>query len=466
VRIIFSSRHELYEGLNSVVKTRPPSFLSSKNLLRDFSVGQVVRTIPLEMSAFKIRPSRVLILSFLLCTTFEVSFAQAKAHWVGSWASSQQLAEPKNSLAADDLNDVTLRQVVHLSIGGTELRVYLSNRFGTAPLRFTGVHIARATSAASDKIVAGSDKALSFSGAPDVTIPAGADYVSDPIKFSAQALSDVTITLHAETLPAGQTGHPGSRATSYLAHGDLVSASEISNPRKVEHWYFIAGIDVTAPDEAVSIVTLGDSITDGHGATTDGNDRWPDVLAKRVETANNSKKQLAVLNHGIGGNRLLNHGAGPNALARFDHDVLAQAGVKYLIVLEGINDIGTLTRDADVSDSEHETLVRRMRAAYEQIIARAHTHGIKVIGATILPFVGSDYYHPGPKTEADRQAVNEWIRTPGHFDAVVDLDKAARDPQHPERLLPAFDCGDHLHPSPAGYRAMADAIPASLFDLK
>jgi lysophospholipase L1-like esterase len=361
---------------------------------------------------------------------------------------------------------VTLRQIVHLSIGGSELRVHLSNRFGTAPLHFTGVHIAKVASPVSDKIVAGSDKALSFSGTPDITIPAGADYLSDPITFSAPALSDLAITFYAEALPAEQTGHPGSRATSYLGHGDLVGAPEIPNAKKVEHWYFIAGIDVIAPENAASIVTLGDSITDGHGATTDGNDRWPDVLAKRLETANKSKKKLAVLNHGIGGNRLLNPGLGPDALARFDHDVLAQAGVKYLIVLEGINDIGTLTRDADAPDSEHEMLVRRMLAAYEQIIARAHTHGIKVIGATVLPFVGGGYYHPGPRTEQDRQAVNQWIRAPGHFDAMVDLDKVTRDPDHPDRLLPAFDCGDHLHPSPAGYRAMAEAIPASLFDSK
>ncbi len=406
--------------------------------------------------------SRIAVI--LLYLSFGFSQALAQTHWVGSWAASQQLAEPKNSLAADDLTDVTLRQIVHLSIGGRELRVRLSNRFGTAPLYFSGIHIAKAVSAGSDKIVAGSDKALSFSGRADITIPAGADYLSDPIAISAPDLSDWAITLHSDALPAEQTGHPGSRTTSYLGHGDQVSASEIPDAKKIEHWYFIAGIDVAAPPQVGSIVPLGDSITDGHGATTNGNDRWPDVLAKLVEASN--KKKLAVLNHGIGGNRLLNDGLGPNALARFDHDVLAQAGVRYLIILEGINDIGVLTRDADAPDTEHEILVRRMIAAYEQLIARAHTHGIKVIGATLLPFVGGGYYHPGPRTEQDRQAVNRWIRTRGHFDAVVDLDKVTRDPAHPERLLPAFDCGDHLHPSPAGYRAMAEAIPASLFNLK
>ena len=402
----------------------------------------------------------VVLLLLYLGIGFSQAFAQTP--WIGSWAASQQLAEPRNSLSADDLHDVTLRQIVHLSIGGSELRLHLSNRFGTAPLHFASVHIAKPVSAASDKIVPGSDKALGFSGASDVTIPAGADYVSDPISFSVPALSDLAITLHAEQLPAEQTGHPGSRATSYLAHGDLVSATEIPNAKKVEHWYFIAGIDVSAASGAAAIVTLGDSITDGHGATTDGNDRWPDVLASRLQ-ANGGTRNLAVLNHGIGGNRLLLDGLGPNALARFDHDVLAQAGARYLIVLEGINDIGVLTRDGDAPDTEHERLVRRMVACYEQMVVRAHTHGIKVIGATILPFVGGSYYHPGPRTEEDRQAVNRWIRTPGHFDAVVDLDKVTRDPEHPDRLLPSFDSGDHLHPSPAGYAAMAGAIPLSLF---
>jgi lysophospholipase L1-like esterase len=173
-----------------------------------------------------------------------------------------------------------------------------------------------------------------------------------------------------------------------------------------------------------------------------------------------------VLNQGIGGNRLLLDGLGPNALARFNSDVLAQAGVRFVIVLEGINDLGTLTRLAEVSPAEHDALVHNMISAYKQIITRAHTHGIKVYGATILPFGGSGYYHPGPNNEADRQAVNKWIRTPGNFDAVIDFDKLTRDPEHPDRMLPTFDSGDHLHPGPAGYSAMGEAVPLSLFDLK
>jgi len=386
----------------------------------------------------------------------------AQPHWIGSWAASQQLVEPHNALPADDLRDATLRQIVHLSLGGSTLRVEISNRFGTAPLHITGVHIARPESAESAKIVAGTDKALAFSGASDVTVPAGADYISDPVPFSVAALSDLVITLHLDTSPSEQTGHPGSRATSYIVHGDQLSATDLPHAKKVEHWYFIAGVGVDATSYSAAVVTLGDSITDGHGATENGNDRWPDILARRLQ-ARPDTRNVSVLNHGMGGNRLLLDGLGPNALSRFDHDVLAQPGVRWVIALEGVNDLGMLTRDRSVSTAEHQDMVRRMIAAYQQMITRAHAHRIKVIGATIMPFMGFEYYHPGPENEADRQAVNEWIRTPGHFDAVIDFDKLTRDPDHFDRLLPKFDLGDHIHLSPAGYAAMGEAVPLSLF---
>ena len=388
--------------------------------------------------------------------------AQAQTHWIASWTAAQQLAEPQNSLAADDLRDTTLRQIVHLSLGGTQLRVRISNRFGTEPLHFSAIHIARPVTTTSAKIVEGTDKPLSFSGKPDVIVPAGADYLSDPVDFPAAPLSDLTISIYLEQLPQQQTGHPGSRATSYLVHGNQVAAADLAAAKTFEHWYFIAGVEVAAAPQAAAVVALGDSITDGHGATTNGNDRWPDVLAKRLQ-ANAGTANLAVVNAGIGGNRLLLDSLGPNALARFDHDVLAPAGAHYLIVLEGVNDLGMMSREGDRPRAEHDAMVHRITAAYEQMIARAHAHGIKTIGATILPFVGSEFYHPGPEIEADRQAVNQWIRTPGHFDAVIDFDMVTRDPQHPDRLLQALDSGDHLHPSAAGYAAMAAAIPLALF---
>lgn len=382
--------------------------------------------------------------------------------WVGSWAASQQIPEPQNALPSADLNDVTIRQIVHLSVGGSTLRVHLSNSFGTEPLHFSSVHVAQPLSPSSSAIDPASDKALSFAGSEDVTVPAGAEYVSDPISFPAAALSNVAVTFHLADAPAQQTGHPGSRATSYYVHGDQVSAATLPDAHEIDHWYQISGIDVLASPASASIVALGDSITDGHASTTNGNDRWTDVLAQRLQSSP-TNRNIGVLNQGIGGNHLLTDGLGPNVLARFNRDVLAQPGVRWLIVFEGVNDLGGLTRNGEVSAAEHSLLVHRILSAYQQLIVRAHTQGIRVIGATITPYTGSDYYHPGPSSEADRQAINQWIRTPGNFDAVIDFDKAMRDPQHPDRLLPAYDCGDHLHPSPAGYRAMGDAVPLSLF---
>jgi lysophospholipase L1-like esterase len=402
---------------------------------------------------------------FLLCILAAQAMtprAGAQTSWVGTWASSQQITEPANALAENDLADATLRQIVHLSVGGAVLRVHLSNAFGTEPLHVTSVHVARPVSRSAAKIDPASDRAVNFSGVGDVTIPAGAEYVSDAIEYPVAALSDLAITMHLDKPPAQQTGHPGSRATSYVAHGDVVAATDLPDAKKVEHWYFLAGVDVMASRTAASVVALGDSITDGHAATTNGNDRWTDVLAERLQ-ASPATKSVGVLNEGIGGNHLLIDGLGPNALARFDRDVLAQAGVHVLIVLEGVNDLGGLARNGDVSESEHRALVARILAAYEQIVLRAHAHGIRVVGATITPYTGSDFYHPPPSSEADRIAVNQWIRTPGHFDAVIDFDKTMRDPDHPDRLLPAYDCGDHLHPSPHGYRVMGESIPLSLF---
>lgn len=401
------------------------------------------------------------LIPILLLAAALSSPSQQTPFWVGSWACSQQIPEPSNALPANDLNNATLRQVIHLSAGGSIIRIHLSNAFGVAPLHLLSVHVARPMSNASAAIVPATDHALTFGGQGHVVIPSGAEYISDPLPYPVKAGADLTVSIHYEDAPRQETGHPGSRATSYVTQGDQVSANNLPGAKKVDHWYQLSGLDVAAGDGAFSIVTLGDSITDGHGATTNGNNRWPDVLARRLQSA--GLFSAGVLNEGIGGNHLLTDGLGPNALARFDRDVLAQAGVRYLIVLEGVNDLGALARKVGTTPAEHADLVRHIIAAYQQIVVRAHTHRLRVIGGTITPYVGSGYYHPDAASEADRQAVNAWIRSRGHFDDVVDFDRVMRDPSHPERLLPAFDSGDHLHPSPAGYAAMANAIPMSLF---
>ena len=415
------------------------------------------------MNPAKILPPLILLIVAILPNA--PAFAQSTSNtqlWIGTWDASQQVPEPQNSLPTDDLRDATIRQIVRLSTGGTTLRVHLSNAFGADPLHFTSVHVARPLSPASTAIDPASDKPLTFGGSIEVTIPAGAEYISDPIDYPVPPLSNLAITFHLDAPPTRETGHPGSRSTSYYLHGDFVSAANLPDAKHIDHWYQLSGIDVLVPAGAASIVALGDSITDGHATTTNGDDRWTDVLAERLQ-ASPATRTIGVLNQGIGGNHLLTDGLGPNVLARFDRDVVAQPGVRWLIVFEAVNDLGGFTRLGDVPPAEHAAFVARILAAWQQIIDRAPAHGIEVIGATITPFVGSDYYHPGPATEADRQTINTWILAPGHFDAVLDFDKVVRDPAHPDRMLPADDCGDHLHPSPAGYRAIGDSIPLTLF---
>ncbi len=402
---------------------------------------------------------RALTAAVIFLGGFTATFAAPSITWVGSWATSQQVPEARNALPDEVLTDATLRQTVHLSLGGRNWRLRLSNAFGQAPLRIGAVHVAHAVAPGAPAIDAASDTRVLFDGHDEVIIPAGADYFSDSFAFNAAAGANVAISLYLPDAPKGQTSHPGSRTTTHLVQGNQVSTTNLEGGTSVEHWFVVAGLDVEATPKAAAIVILGDSIADGRGTTTNGNDRWSDDLAARLSTA---KLPLGVLNHGIGGNRLLDDGLGPSALARFDRDVLAQSGVRYLIVHEGVNDLGTFITQPGHTDRDHEAFVGRMIAAYAQIIERAHTHGIKVIGATVTPFDGPTY-HPDARGEVDRALLNEWIRTPGHFDAAVDFDRAVRDPQHPTQFNPSYDSGDHLHPSPKGYQVMAQAIPLSLF---
>ncbi len=393
-----------------------------------------------------------------LALVFLTAAAQARpAHWVTSWFTSQQIAEPHNMLPPEVMKDATLRQVVRLTIGGAGYRLRISNAFGTEPLHLLSVHVAKPLGGGA--IDPATDRALTFSGRPDVIIPAGASYLSDPVMGPVAPFTDLAISIHYDTPPAVETAHPGSRATSYVVPGDHVTDAHLVGALTVDHWYQITSIQVLAAPQAAAVVALGDSITDGHASTTNGNDRWTDFMAQRLAA---DHKDIAVLNAGLGGNRILHDGLGPNALARIDRDVLAPPGVTAVIVLEGINDLGTLTRDHPVPFAEHERLVTRIIGAFKQIAADAHAHGIKAYIGTIMPFMGNDYYHPDAVSEADRGEINAWIRVQKDYDGVIDFDALTRDPAHPDQLNPAYDSGDHLHPSPVGYRVMGDAAAAAM----
>jgi lysophospholipase L1-like esterase len=380
--------------------------------------------------------------------------------WIAAWGTSQQIPEERNALKPEDLKDATLRQIVRLQIGGQKFRVRFSNAFGTQPLVIGRATIAKSLDNASSRVDAAGLMPLRFGGESSVTIPAGGEYWTDAIEMPLSAGADLAISIYLPEAPSQQTSHPGSRATSYYLHGDQTAAPELTAAKTVDHWYQLAGIE-TVSAKGSAVVVIGDSITDGSGVKPNTNLRWTDALQLRLR-ATKDRSEMAVLNAGLGGNRLLLDGLGPNALARFDRDVLTPPGVTHVIILEGVNDLGTLTRDQPVTAGEHALLVRKMIGALRQMVARARAHGIVAIGATILPYGASGYYHPDALNEADRQEVNAWIRTPGNFDAVIDFDAVMRDPARPTHMLAAYDSGDGLHPSMAGYQAMADAVPLSL----
>ncbi len=402
--------------------------------------------------------SKLIVVVWLLCGTVALArHGESKfPHWVGTWATSPQLGEANTVPPAPGFPDTTLRQIVRVTIGGNQIRVRFANTFGTTPLVISSAHVALPATAGAIK--PGTDKPLTFHGQQSINIPAGALMYSDPLDFTLAPLSDLAISIHLTTVPDEITTHPGSRSTSYLQAGDSVSAVDMSAATAIDHWYFLNGVEVIANENAAAVVALGDSITDGAKSTTNANGRWPDELARRLQ-ADKHLANVAVLNEGIGGNRLWHDRAGPNALARFDRDVLGQNGVRWLIVLEGVNDLGTRVNATE--RKEEAATAQDLITAYEQIIFRAHAHNILVYGATILPYQGAGYFRPDG--EADRQIVNTWIRTSGKFDAVIDMDAATRDPKNPSLLSPAADSGDHLHPADAGYKIMGDSIDLKLF---
>jgi lysophospholipase L1-like esterase len=327
--------------------------------------------------------------------------------------------------------------------------VQFSNTYGSSPVTIKAAHLA--VSKGGSAIEPATDKALTFQGASSITIQAKEAVYSDTIDFNVAPLSNLAVSIYFGETSADVTGHPGSRTTSYIQSGNAVTATNMESAAKTDHWYNLSGIDLWLDDSYACVVTLGDSITDGRGSTTNGNDRWPDNLARRLQADPNTAK-IGVLNQGIGGNAVVAGGLGPTALERFKHDVLGQSGVRWVIILNGVNDIG---------GSKSPKVATDLIAAYEQFIDKAHANKILVYGVPILSFGGSMY--DSNDHEAARQTVNKWVRTSGKFDAVIDLDAAVRDPANPTKLLPAYDTGDHLHLNVAGYQKMAEAIGLDLF---
>jgi lysophospholipase L1-like esterase len=376
-------------------------------------------------------------------------------HWVGSWTMAPAPAE------TGAFTNQTLRMTMRASLGGNQVRVRISNAYGRRPLDIGGAHIAVRDKAAG--IVPDSDRKLGFGGAPTVTIAAGAVLFSDPVALDLTPLADLAVSLYlpGEILNDFQITGRYARQTNYVSPpGDFTAANVMPIASLTSDWFFVCGVDVLASADTGGIVALGDSLTDGNISTMDAFCRWPDQLARRL-VARPRGRPMAVMNQGLGGNRILFDIRGDSGLHRFDRDVLAQPGVSHVIVMLGTNDLRNRWKKP-----EEEPTAQQMIAGLQQMAVRAHSAGIKILGATLTPF-GNETYMAGawnPQREEVRLAVNGWIREGGAFDAVADFDKALRDPDHPTQMLPIYDCGDGLHPSDLGYNKMGDAIDLSLFE--
>jgi lysophospholipase L1-like esterase len=378
--------------------------------------------------------------------------AQA-ADWVRTWqAVPSETVQADTNQAAERLSDVTIRMPIRISAGGKSLRLRLSNELGSEAMTVGTVHVAIA--AADGTVQAGTDRTVTFGGKSGATIPAYAPLVSDTVALPVPARAKLLVSIHLPGKVAGATIHALGVATAQFAAGDQTGARSITPVATTTKRYVLSGVDVLGDEATATIAAFGDSITDGANSTDDGDRRWHDLLAARLQRAGGL--HFGIANAAISGNRLLATGAGPAALARLDRDVLSLPNIRYLVVLEGVNDIGSATRDKRAIPSA-DTLI----GAYRQIITRAHDKGVRVIGGTILPYKGAGYY--GAEADRIRQTVNAWIRTPGNFDGVIDFDRATADKADPLTMAKVYDSGDRLHPGDAGYQAMADAVDLDLF---
>ena len=395
----------------------------------------------------------------------------ARTTWVGSWGSVPTTVPPASTTM---FSNQTIRQTVHLSIGGSALQVRFSNEFGTAPLVIGEAHVGLAAGSQPSRSVApGSDRRLSFAGHVSATVPAGAPLLSDPVRLAVRPGADLVVSLYLPRPTRATTTHAFAFQDNVVAAGNVTGSRTVTPTATFGQWWFLSGVSVAAPARDGAVVALGDSITDGANTTPNTNSRWPDVLARRLQ-ATPGLRGLGVLNEGISGNRLLHDpnplpgsGAdafaaqfGESALRRFDRDVSSQPGARYVIVLLGVNDLG---HPGTIAPESERVTPADLIAGYQQVIDRAHQQGMLVFGGTITPFANDTFGFDTPTNRAARLVVNRWIRTSGAYDGVVDFDAALRDPADPERIRPEFDSGDHLHPNDAGAAALANAVPLRLF---
>ena len=421
----------------------------------------------------------------LLLSVFALKAYPAGEHWIGTWAAAPQRPVVGG---ARTFQNQTVRLIVHTSVGGKRVRIKISNTFGDSPLVIGSAHIARRTTGAD--IDAESDRGLKFGGQSATTIAAGALATSDAVDLDVPAISDLAISLFFPSKTTVTTLHVLAQQTNYVSGDTGNSAAAVKFPleKTITFWPFLTGVDIKASDRAACIVAFGSSTTDGDGSTDDSNHRWPDVLAERLQKAGGAMAQIGVLNEGIIGNRLLSDIQSPRqaggpfqavldrlgpalgeaGLKRFDRDVVEQAGVRYVVLVLGINDI---LFPGEFIPANESVGAKRVIEGNRQLIARAHKKGIRAIGTTIPPFEDATFAHPimhfyTPETAVARQEVNRWVRTSGEFDGVIDFDGVLRDPERPTKLLPKYDAGDHLHANDDGYIASGNAIPLSLFQLQ
>lgn len=400
--------------------------------------------------------SVLVVIALVLCRP-----GVAADHWVASWGTAQQLMKPERAIPSAQtpparIERQTVRMVARPTIAGSQVRIALSNSFGHGPVRIDAAQVARA--GANGSILPGTGRPLTFGGRTWVVLPPGARISSDPVAFDVRAQNDLSVSLHVEADSGPTTSHPIGLRGAWLAPGNQVVAEKLEGATQFRSYLWLDGIDVNASPRAAAIIAFGDSITDGFSTTLDADMPWPSILARRLG-AQRGMATRSVINMGISGNRVLREGAGSSGLARFDRDVLSRPGARWVLLLLGINDIG-FSAIPGLPASEKAT-AEDIIAGHQMLISRARLHGLSIIGATLTPFEGVNTYTAAG--EQMRQQVNQWIRSSGSFDAVIDFDLATRDPDRPTRLRPEFDSGDHIHPNDAGNRAMAEAVDLKLF---